>query len=354
MEKKSRNLLLACKKGKLDSIKSVINDGTYNWSFYFQISCKYGHKEIVSLLLQKNTIDIIRGIYYACKYGQKEIAKLILSENLHGYSADRCLYYACRYGQKEIINFIITNNISENWNEGFKGACDGGYIDIMEIMIKMGANNLIIGLFSVCSHGHKELVNFLIDKGLEHITNKVWNKALQRACSGGNKEIINMILEKGANDLNKGLASACLKGYEEIAKMMIEKGATNLDNAFINACIYNRKHIVKFLLDKGVNNLNEGLTTLCKLCFDKNDKLRLLITNKHKELILLLLVKGANIDYCTVPLSLVDIEYLIKSGIKDFSGYNDTSKSIRNKMNIIYNRIQDKLPNDIAKICMIY
>jgi Ankyrin repeat len=38
-------------------------------------------------------------------------------------------------------------------------------------------------------------------------------------------EIVNLLIEKGADDLNLGLYGACLEGHIEIVKLLIEKGA---------------------------------------------------------------------------------------------------------------------------------
>jgi ankyrin repeat protein len=59
---------------------------------------------------------------------------------------------------------------------------------------------------------------------------------LSGACEGGNIEIVNLMIKKGADDWDDGLDYACDGGYTEIVKLMLIKGAdvsnfysTNLD-----------------------------------------------------------------------------------------------------------------------------
>ncbi len=58
-------------------------------------------------------------------------------------------------------------------------------------------------------------------------SNLNWNWGLYGACKGGNINIINMMIDKGAYDWNWGLDGACKGGHIDIVKMMIANGADN-------------------------------------------------------------------------------------------------------------------------------
>jgi len=45
------------------------------------------------------------------------------------------------------------------------------------------------------------------------------------ACQGGNMDIVNMMIQKGANDWNWGLWQACKDGHLDFVNTLIQKGA---------------------------------------------------------------------------------------------------------------------------------
>lgn len=55
---------------------------------------------------------------------------------------------------------------------------------------------------------------------------KDWENGLYGACQGGYLNIIELMIEKGANDWNKGLIGACYGGHMDMVKLMIQKGVT--------------------------------------------------------------------------------------------------------------------------------
>ncbi len=52
-----------------------------------------------------------------------------------------------------------------------------------------------------------------------------WNYGLYGACRGGNLKLVNLMIQKGANDWNCGLNCACKGGNLNIVNLMIKKGA---------------------------------------------------------------------------------------------------------------------------------
>ncbi len=124
---------------------------------------------------------------------------------------------------------IFKDNL--DWNQGLFGACEGDYLDIINLMIEKGADDLNWGFSNACRGGHLNLVNLMIEKGAN-----AWDWGLKCACKGGNLDIVNLMIEKGAYGWNLGLESACEEGYLNIVKLMIEKGA--------DECLYcfNKRH----------------------------------------------------------------------------------------------------------------
>ena len=87
--------------------------------------------------------------------------------------------------------------------------------------IKQNSVNMELSLKYACVGGQKDIVNMMIKKGANY-----WNQGLYGACKGGDKELVNIIIERGADDWNEGLYGACRGGHKEIANLMIEKVQT--------------------------------------------------------------------------------------------------------------------------------
>lgn len=92
-----------------------------------------------------------------------------------------------------ILNFATSKNTTTFWNHGLYGACQGSYIDLAELMIENGADNLDQAFYHACLGGHLSSVELLISKGVTH-----WNHGLSGACSGGHIDLADLMISKGA------------------------------------------------------------------------------------------------------------------------------------------------------------
>ncbi len=91
------------------------------------------------------------------------------------------------------IRKILKMNLTWNWNCGLYGACSGGNIDIVNLMIEKGAN--------------------------------YWHYAFEVAFERGHLDCVKLMIEKGAGNWNCGLSGACVGDHIDCVKLMIEKGA---------------------------------------------------------------------------------------------------------------------------------
>ena len=135
-----------------------------------------------------------------------------------------------------INNYIIsikilslTNDIFD-WNWGLLCACWGGHRDLVDFMIEKGASHWDYGLKGACRGGaccagghcpHCDIVDLMIEKGAGN-----WNWGLEAACQGGYRNLVDLMIQKGANYWNWGLVYACMSDHSDIVKLMISKGAT--------------------------------------------------------------------------------------------------------------------------------
>ena len=79
------------------------------------------------------------------------------------------------------------------WRWGLRGACQGGHLDVVTLMIDNDATNWHDGFEYAGWGGHMNIVNLMIEKG-----GTDWHWGLRWACKGGHYDIVNLMLDKGA------------------------------------------------------------------------------------------------------------------------------------------------------------
>lgn len=124
-----------------------------------------------------------------------------MTNNVNVYGPE--LEYLCKEGDINKVHDLIkngskyTNDLNTKdfsvFNYGLKGACEGGNLQIVELMISKGAN----------------FFNYLYS-----------------ACKGKSKnksKVVYILISHGANNLYDGLCGACESGDKNLVKFMISK-----------------------------------------------------------------------------------------------------------------------------------
>jgi hypothetical protein len=81
-------------------------------------------------------------------------------------------------------------------------------------LISLSKKVLIIGSGGCMEHqegGHKELVDFFIEKGAND-----WDDGMYGAAEGGHKELVDFFIQKGADWWNGGMYGAAKGGHKEL------------------------------------------------------------------------------------------------------------------------------------------
>lgn len=116
------------------------------------------------------------------------------------------LVYAAKEGHRDLVNFFIEKG-ANHWNTSFKNAAIGGHRDLVEFFIeKLKKDGIPIywnqGLESAALGGHRDLVDFFIGKynicGGDHIS---WVRGLKGAAQGGHRDLVNFFIQ---NCINQG------------------------------------------------------------------------------------------------------------------------------------------------------
>lgn len=254
------------------------------------------------------------------------------------------LYGACQSGYMDVVQFVISKGYNQ-WNDAIFQACKSGNLEIVQLLISKGADDWNSGLAGACSGGSRcmEIVQLMISKGANE-----WGRALSLACAGGCMDIVKLIISKGAKNWSYSLGNACKSGNMEIAKLMISKAHEAKEKqerfidwfyAFESACQGAHLDMVKFILDqhaKDSKNLELGILKSLDIYeynseksdddddfdrvpkFEWNYGLKCAIENNCMPLAHFLILKGANnIDkVCEWPWDLHKISKLLYLGTR--------------------------------------
>jgi len=235
-----------------------------------RIACKERNFPKIEWLLKEEFADASSGLEGACEGGHVDIAQMMIDRDAN---LEHGLLGACKGGHTDLIQFIIEKgradedfDLIDAVNSGLHGACEGGHKDLVQLMIDMGATCFHWGLFGACEGGHTDLAQMMIDKGADDI-----EQGLQYACNGGHANTVQLMIDKavtGNYDLKKvfnyGLYGACYGGNEELAQMMIDKGAN--DFSLYSACWGGNLKIVQLMINYGANDWDFGLYAASTNC----------------------------------------------------------------------------------------
>lgn len=225
-----------CEEGNIDILKYAINkyDG-FDINIGFYIACKKRNKEIIDYLL-KRVDNSDRGIWGACCGGHMDLVKLLMPREENAIKYGFC--NACLGGHMDIVELMIHKS---DIDQGIEAACEGGHMNVILFLIeKITAectgliDSLLIdywntGLSGACRGGHMDVVELMMSKGAD-----CWNSGLYGACEGGHIALVEIMLSKGASGLNWGLCIAIEEGYTDIAELLISRGAIrDLANRYV-------------------------------------------------------------------------------------------------------------------------
>ena len=216
---------------------------------------------------------------------------------------------AIKNKQRAIVNFLIAREGKKDWSgksalvneNSFYQAIDAGYIELINICLDAGVNvnskddcpqsPLVVAL--QCEHKNKEVVKLLIARGATIATGDV----LWAAAYAGYIELVKACLDAGV-DVNSvpvtrhwtPLVAALYHKHKEVVELLIAGGATiATGDVLCAAAITGNVELVKSCLDAGVDvnsaTGNRSALVAALQCFK----------NKNKEVVELLIARGANI-----------------------------------------------------------
>jgi hypothetical protein len=181
----------------LDDLKLIANKED------FETACEYGNE----ILFDR----------YVGEYSNERCLKLLYNKghiDMKNMMFEKILEKTDYSNMLSLFNFAVES---------------GSIIYTKTILTKLKSPELLQVFQTICKNGNKELLFFITDNFDKKIfTKNFWNMGLIGACEGGHIELIKLMIENGAANYNDGLFSACRGGQLCAAKYMVSLGADNL------------------------------------------------------------------------------------------------------------------------------
>jgi len=246
--------------------KYIINNSLYKPLLFFPIA-NNDEQSLLYLLEkgininQKDTHEGKTALIYACEYGHQKIIKLLIDYgsniNEKDKNGENALIIAFKYGYLEIVKLLIQNSTNDN------------YLKIIDLLIKNNELSRNMNkkdkdgntpLMLACHNGYLEIVQFLIKNGANvNEKNHIGENALMFASMFGNLKLIMLLFKNNASVEGKGyngknvLMFASMCGHLDLMMLLIKYGADinwkDVDGktALHYAKEYNQIKIIKYL-----------------------------------------------------------------------------------------------------------
>lgn len=246
------------------------------------------------------------------------------------------------------INYVMSGNLLLSGYTCVMLASDGGYLDIIKLLIDWGADINIVHdisedscLIKACNNGYKSVVEYLLSQNVNLNHQNIYgDNALMCACKNNHYDIVELLLQYPINintsnrNKNTSLIICSIAGYYNIAKSLLACNPNiNIQNnegntALICACKYNNLEMVKLLLKYNPNlhiKNNNGET--CLRCININI-VSLLLEHDHSDELINTQDNDGNTELLNaiinnnIPFIKLYLEYGVDLYIKNNDNYN--------------------------------
>lgn len=299
------------------------------------ISADYGYFELVKHLIELG-VDITPNNFEALSnsafFGHFDIFKYLFeSSKIYYFNDCLPLIFSTLNGHNDISIYLIEKGVNPNNMDALKNIIENNDLELLKFFETNGAKlNNPVYLSFACKKGHINIVEYLIDSGLD--INYDNEYALIQACVGNHLEVVKLLVEKGSRLKNDDILSfTCFSNSVEVLKYLIKLGIkvnVKRNIALIDSAIEGHFEILKLLVENGADVNAE------------NDKaIKVASTSGHYIIVEYLLNNGGKITDETVE-DCIDIKnyqmvkYLVKMGYNmnrlSFE-YLEKYKNLRNK-----------------------
>jgi ankyrin repeat protein len=166
------------------------------------------------------------------------------------------LLRAAMNGYEKIIQRLV-KNISTHpdvYNTPMACAAQGGYQEIVNQMLQLGANDYDLSLIKAAFGGQHQMIDQMLQLGAHD-----YDGAMISAAKGGHIDIIGQMIKLGATDYDEAMIGAAEYDHLDIVKAMIQLGADEYNDALIAAAENDNIDTVKYMIKMGANDYNNAM-----------------------------------------------------------------------------------------------
>jgi ankyrin repeat protein len=144
-------------------------------------------------------------------------------------------------------------------DDGLQGACAGGHMKIVRLMLSFGATRYDMGLGAAWSHGHTKIAD-MMQLLLEADERLSWSIPLRSACRIGDRAKIDLCLKHNP-DREYGLIGAMRGGHMDIVSEMLPHVANPEPSNYVGVCVKGgNRDIIKMLIEKDPSMISDVLS----------------------------------------------------------------------------------------------
>jgi hypothetical protein len=176
-----------------------------------------------------NPSDIFLG---AVEHDYINIVQELLEHIRYGVIG-KALIIAARNGYMDIAQIIAqamirSGHITNEFENAMRYAAFSGHMDIVQEMIRLGANNFDLALDYAVRGGHMNIVQEIIRRGGKGIDVNDFNKAMILAAHRGHIDIVQEMIRLGATNFDMAMEFAASGGHMDIVQELLRhKRLTN-------------------------------------------------------------------------------------------------------------------------------
>ena len=252
----------------------------------------------------------LTALLIACYQGHPRVVDTLLRHGVDPTALDSnqntALDAAWLTGRMEVVQIFIKHKLVSRTDDSthLMSAVLSGNLGLVKLIVKAGQVNHLNASFDgddsplirAASHGHADIVSFLIDNGADpnFRTAEKRTTALTAACMSGQLEIVKLLIKSGADakvltkDSLNALQCAAVGGQCNVMKFLVESGANwqqttgDDDSSLLHlACHEGSEHPVdscQYLIELGLDvNVRDafGNTPLTLVTTSGNDNVKL-------------------------------------------------------------------------------
>ncbi len=264
---KNNALCSAAKGGNMEAVQLLISKHANNYARAMANAAHGGYMEIVLLMIKFGATGYDYALTQAAEGGCIKMVNFMLSKGANEFGD--AMEFAAYRGHREIVELLLNKSrirlleniplCTEIYRDAAFAAARGGHMDIVEFILRKQNINGYGPTFEMEDYeqimteaayfGHINIVELMLSKGINDI-----NSAMLQAAHGGRINIVRSMLRLGANEYNETMAAAAGGGHMDIIQLMLDRGANNYNETCKKAIQTKNYENIRQLIGNHINS----------------------------------------------------------------------------------------------------